>query len=245
VIFQLAGLSIQNMTREESLSAVTTYMKKHPARVYFINAHCVVVADKDPAYKAAVNRAEFVFNDGVGVEGACKILSVPLKDNLAGTDWIPLILDHLAAEQPGIRLFFLGGRPEWVEVKRDIFLQRWPNITTAGLHHGFYEDEEAVVDKIRLAKPDILLVGMGVPRQEIFLDKHWKTLAGSGVRLGIAGGAVFDFLTGRFSRAPLWMQKMRLEWVYRLWNEPRRLWRRYLGELFPFSWIIIKEWFRK
>jgi N-acetylglucosaminyldiphosphoundecaprenol N-acetyl-beta-D-mannosaminyltransferase len=241
--FQLGGLKIQTMTREESLSEVAH--RNSPARVYFVNAHCVVVADENPQYADAVNRAEYVFNDGAGVEAACKILGIPLKDNLNGTDWIPALLDRLATDTRNYRIFFLGGRPELVAEKSDYFSKRWPNLETVGLHHGFYEEDVAVLDKIRKAKPDILLVGMGVPRQELFLDRHWATLIASGITLGIAGGAVFDFMSGTVPRAPHWMQKMRLEWMYRLWIEPRRLWRRYLVGVFPFSWIVMKEWFRK
>ncbi|MDP1836636.1 MAG: WecB/TagA/CpsF family glycosyltransferase [Chlamydiales bacterium] len=240
--FQLGGLKIQTMTREESLSAVAHQVS--PARVYFVNAHCVVVAGENPQYADAVNRAEYVFNDGAGVEAACKILGIPLKDNLNGTDWIPALLDRLAVDTRSYRIFFLGGRPELVAEKSDYF-KRWPNLETVGLHHGFYEEDVAVLDKIRKAKPDILLVGMGVPRQELFLDRHWTSLIASGVTLGIAGGAVFDFMSGTVPRAPQWMQKMRMEWMYRLWIEPKRLWRRYLVGVFPFSWIVMKEWFRK
>ncbi len=244
-IFEFGGLPIQMRGKAESLAAVANAMEERPVRLFFINAHCVAVASQDAGYREAVQRADFVFNDGAAIEFAAKLLKAPLGDNLNGTDWIPAFFDSLTATGATYRLFFLGSRPEVVEGYDHVFSQRWPGLELVGSHHGYFEDESTIVNTICQAQPDILLVGMGVPKQELFLDRHWPLFVQSGVRVGIAGGAIFDFITGQVPRAPSWMRRMRLEWLYRIWMEPKRLAQRYFYDIGPFTRLLLKQWFRK
>lgn len=241
----IAGVPIQLMRLQESLDSVVTRIESEPARVVFINAHCVNTARINASYLEAVKEAEFAFNDGAGIEIAAKILGSPVKENLNGTDWIPLFLDRMAASGNESRLFFLGSRPEVVAAHEDLLAHRWPGLKVVGCHHGYYDQDGPILDKIRKAQPHILLIGMGVPRQELFLHRHWPTLKAIGVRVGIAGGAIFDFLSGTVPRAPNWMRTLRLEWIYRFWIEPQRMWRRYFVGLFSFGWLIMSEWILK
>lgn len=238
---RVGELTVQLLYTNESLEAVYEGMNRAPVRVFFVNAHCVVVAQTDRVYRQAVEHAEFVFNDGAGIEAACRLLGKPVKANLNGTDWIPRFFHYLSQQGRRYRIFFLGCRPEVVAANADALSLRWPLLETVGLQHGYFDQDEAVVQKIIDARPDILLVGMGVPRQELFLDRHWSCLAGSGLRIGIAGGAIFDFVTGTVPRAPEWMRRLRIEWLYRFWQEPRRLFYRYTIEIIVFSWIVMKQ----
>ncbi len=242
----IGGLPIQLMTFKDSLDSVWFDISMRPVRVFFVNAHCVTIAQSHSEYQKAVQQAEFVFNDGAGIELAGRLLGTPVKENLNGTDWIPAFFDRLNADkhQPR-RIFFLGGTPELVQARGGYLSERWPSIISVGSHHGYFQDDAPVLEAIQKAHPEVLLVCMGVPKQELFLERNWDILVNSGVRLAIAGGAIFDFLTGTVPRAPDWMRKARLEWLYRLWIEPRRLWRRYLVGLFPFAWVVTKEWVRK
>lgn len=242
---QIGGLKIQLMSFRDSLDAVFQGIHARPARIFFVNAHCVTVAQRDPYYQMAVHQAEFVFNDGAGIELAGRLLGAPVKGNLNGTDWIPAFFDRLDASKDRHRVFFLGGTPELVQSRGGYLSEQWPNLLSVGSHHGYFEDDAAVLAAIEKARPEVLLVCMGVPKQELFLEQHWNALVNSGVKVAIAGGAVFDFLTGKVPRSPRWMRLARLEWLYRLWIEPRRLWRRYVMGAFPFAWLLIKEWFRK
>lgn len=225
------------MSRERAFALVEQSISTRPVRIFFVNAHCVVTAERDREYAQAVEEAEFVFSDGLGIEVACRLLHSEYT-NLNGTDWIPLFLGRI--ESP-YTIFFLGGTVEVAQKCRE--LQRWPALTIVGACSGYYEREGAILDQIRKARPDILLVGMGVPRQELFLHRHWISLVSYGVKVAIAGGAILDFLTKTHPRAPKWIQKVRMEWCFRLWQEPKRLWRRYLLELLPYSLIVIKEWY--
>ena len=123
----------------------------------------------------------------------------------------------------------------------EIFLQRWPFLHVVGTHHGYFHHTSEPLEAVWDAHPDLLIVGMGVPKQEIFIDEHWEALRDAGVKGAIAGGAIFKFLTEEVSRAPLWIRKWHLEWIWRMLLEPKRLWRRYLVGNFKFLKLVWKE----
>lgn len=240
----IANVAIDTMPREESLDAVLLSMQYEAVRVFFVNAHCVNVANEDREYLAALDQAEFVFNDGAGIELASRLLGSPVADNLDGTDWIPALFDRLQITGNSTRLYLLGARPEVVVKAASIIKTRWSTIQVVGLHDGYFDDVHAILADIEKASPDILLVAMGVPKQELFITHYWEMLGKQNIHLAIAGGAILDFLAETFPRAPLWMRQMRLEWLYRLWSEPKRLWKRYLWGNLKFFCLVIKQWSR-
>jgi N-acetylglucosaminyldiphosphoundecaprenol N-acetyl-beta-D-mannosaminyltransferase len=199
--------------------------ERNRARVYFINAHCLNVASKDPSYRQALAEAELVLADGSGVLLGSRLLGIPVVHNLNGTDLVPRLLEKAAMRQRTV--YLLGGMPGVAARVAATLQQRFDGLRIAGFDHGYVprERHSDVVARIRAARPDILLVAMGVPLQEEWLREHWDELP---VTLGIAVGALFDFLSGRLPRAPRWMRALGIEWSYRLLLEPRRLWRRYL-----------------
>ncbi len=230
------------MMREESLLLASRCIDGAPARVFFVNAHCVNIAQNNAEYRAAVDAAEFVFNDGVGIEVLCAALGVEVSQNLNGTDWIPALFRSLRKREAPCTLYFLGGVPKLVEIKCQVISRRWPHIRVVGGKDGFLPSDAEVLEDIRRCSPDIVLLGMGVPRQELFLHRNWQDLCEAGVKLGIAGGAVADFLIGAVPRAPKWMRRRRLEWAYRLWQEPGRMFSRYVLRSFQFLAVMIREW---
>jgi N-acetylglucosaminyldiphosphoundecaprenol N-acetyl-beta-D-mannosaminyltransferase len=238
--FFFAGVKIDRYDVEDSFVAVLRNMKD-AVRVYFVNAHAVNVAQKSLPYKEALSRAEFVFNDGAGVSLAGTFLGSPFPANLNGTDWIPAFLDFLDAQGEGLNIFLLGDSKETLEKTSDIFSQRWPSLHVVGSHHGYYQHTSEPLEALWDVGVDLLIVGMGVPKQELFIDDHWETLKNAGVKGAIAGGAIFKFLTGEVYRAPQWLRKCRLEWIWRLLLEPKRLWRRYLLGNFTFMMLVWKE----
>ena len=131
------------------------------------------------------------------------------------------------AAERGYRVYFLGAKQEVLDRMLDVFLTRFPNLAVAGAHHGYFRrgDEEALAEAIRATSPDLLFVGMGTPAKEYWIDRNYEA-AGAAVSMGVGGS--FDVHSGLVRRAPVWMQRLGLEWLYRLLQEPRRLWRRYL-----------------
>jgi alpha-1,3-mannosyltransferase len=166
-----------------------------------------------------------VLNDGIGVDIASRLLyGSAFPENLNGTDFGP---SYLRATRHRYRLFLLGAKPGTAERAARRLGEICPQHAIVGCHHGHFDHDQVaeLIKRIRRSKADVLLVAMGNPKQELFIQKH---LEATGCTLGIGVGALFDFLAGNVSRAKPWMQRWRLEWLYRLAQEPRRLAQRYL-----------------
>ena len=194
--------------------------------VAFANAHTLNVASVNSQYRAVLQGA-IVLNDGIGVDLASRILyRAPFPANLNGTDFNPFYLRHT---KHVYRIYFLGARPGIAEQAAQKILALAPQHHCAGYRDGYFSrDQEAdVVAKIAESKADIILVAMGNPQQELWLARH---LPATGCRLGFGVGALFDFAAGEYKRAPQWVQGARMEWAYRLMQEPSRLWQRYMVE---------------
>ncbi len=221
----ILGVPIQVCTLKEAVDLIDAhYEKLEPTAIAFANAHTLNVAAAHPAFRQALQHS-LVFNDGVGVDIASRILyGAQFPDNLNGTDFSP---NYLQRTKHRFRIFLLGAKPGTAERAARRLAALCPQHTIVGCHHGHFGESEVadVVDRVRRSKADVVLVAMGNPKQEVFLRDH---LAATGCRLGIGVGALFDFLAGNVPRAPSWVRQWRLEWAYRLAQEPRRLARRYL-----------------
>ena len=235
----LFGLQMANLTRDE---AVVSLLERAAAskrnRIAFVNPACVNIAMKHAAYHRVLQDTDLIFPDGIGLQIACKLTGQPLKDNLNGTDLYPALAAKMA--ETGQRLFLLGAKPGVVDEMATRAAKLWPSLRICGVQHGYYspEEETAVVDAINASGADVLLVAMGVPQQELWIDRLLPRLE-SGVVMGVGG--LFDFYSGRMPRAPLWMRETGLEWAYRLLKEPRRMWRRYLVGNLVFFWHLARK----
>ena len=211
--------------------------RNKPTAVVFANAHTLNRATS-PAVRSILDRA-IVFNDGVGLDIASRMLfGRPFPENLNGTDFVP---HYLRSSKNSYRLFLVGAKPGVAERAAMQLSHVAPQHEIVGCSHGYMaaEDNDALIDRIRASGADILLVAMGNPQQEQWLDDN---LAATGCRLGFGVGGLFDFLAGSVPRAPAWVQAARLEWSFRLLQEPRRLWRRYLVEMPVFLARIVRQW---
>ncbi len=206
--------------------------------VAFANANCLNVAHIDPRVRSALGAA-VVLNDGIGLDIASKLLfGTQFPDNLNGTDFTP---HYLQKTHHHFRLYLLGGRPGVANRAAKVFAQMCPRHQVVGCRDGYFpRSEDALVARtISASGADVLLVAMGNPDQELWLQDN---LAATGCRLGFAVGALFDFITGEAHRAPLWVRTARLEWAYRLAREPRRLWRRYVVGNPVFVLRVLGQW---
>lgn len=236
---RLGGLRLTNLALDDALAAIDAAITaREPMRIAFVNADCLNISRRDVAYRDAVNAMDWVFVDGSGMRLAGRLLSQPVRDNVNGTDLFPPLCADLAAK--GRCLFLYGARPGVAERAAAWAAQQYPGLVIAGTEHGYGPESgnPALLQRIRDSQADVLLVAMGAPRQERWIHTHGPALDQQVV---LAVGGLFDYYAGDIPRAPLWMRRTGLEWVFRLIQEPGRLWRRYLlGNLGFLSWVAVQ-----
>jgi N-acetylglucosaminyldiphosphoundecaprenol N-acetyl-beta-D-mannosaminyltransferase len=222
----LLGIPIDNITLEQALDALVSAAQAPGAtQAAFVNADCANIAYRDLEYLRLLQRLPLVFADGSGVRYASRMLGTPVRDNVNGTDLFPLLCERAVAER--LPLYFLGARPGVTDrlVKR--LRHRYPGLPVAGWHHGYFAaaEEPEVIRGIARSGAKILFVAFGAPRQDLWIDANREAL---GVNLALGVGGLLDFAARGVERAPLWIRRLGLEWIFRLLQEPRRLVRRYL-----------------
>lgn len=215
-----------------------------PRLICTANVDHLIQLQKDSELQKVYQAASLIIPDGMPLVWVSRLLGPKITERVTGIDF----LEEFAkvAAKKGYRLFFLGGTPKIMKKAARTLKKRHPRLQVATYPPPFGKKWDRVEDKkilraIKKFKPHVLFVGVGAPRQENWIYKHWQALE---VPVSIGVGAAFDFLTGAKKRTPKWMQKAGLEWLFRLFQEPRRLWRRYLRDLkFPFlvSWQILRE----
>lgn len=228
-----------NIDMAQAIARLSDMIDGHTAQqVSFVNPACVNIAARDRGYRRILARVAMVLPDGIGIKIAADIMGLPLKQNVNGTDLFPRLCDML--ERRRASLFLLGGQPGVVEKVVAVVREKWPALRIAGHRDGFFgiAQEGAVAAEVRASQADVLLVARGVPLQDIFIDRQLHQL---GVKVAIGVGGLFDFVSGRINRAPIWMRDTGLEWVYRLLQEPSRMWQRYLVGNFTFLGRILLQ----
>jgi N-acetylglucosaminyldiphosphoundecaprenol N-acetyl-beta-D-mannosaminyltransferase len=192
----------------------------------YLNAHTYHLACQDEDYRSILSRAEILYPDGMSIVWAVKLLSGVRVERMTGVDFFESFI-QLAKEQ-GVKLYFLGSRPGVADLAAQFLREKHPGIQIVGTHHG-YLAETAQVDRvltdIQASGADIVLVGMGSPGQETFVARHGEAM---GVPVVWTIGALFDYYAGEEKAAPRWMGRAGLEWLYRLYRDPKGKWRRYI-----------------
>jgi len=214
-------------------------IQRLPTRIAFLNAHLSNIAARDRDLQEQL-QSFLVLNDGIGIDLARRILhGRPFERNLNGTDFLPYLLE---TTEHNLRVFLLGARKHVVTEAAAVISTRWPRHRIVGLRDGYFDkrNEPDIQNEIRRADPDLVLVGMGNPRQEAWIASNIPSVCSC----ALAIGAGFDFLSGTIPRAPGWIRRMRLEWLYRLCREPVRLGRRYLVGNIVFLVRVALERFR-
>lgn len=216
----ILGVSVARMALNDVLDWVRIMVEQgKPRHIVTANAEIIYKAHKEPAFMELIKKADLLIADGSGVIWASKILGDSIPERVTGVDLTEQIF--CLAEDRDWGIYFLGARPEVVEKAVLNTLSRHTKLKVAGYQHGYYsqEETETVLSNITSVKPDILLVAMGVPGQEQFIQKYIKEL---NVPVALGVGGTFDILAGTATRAPRWMQERGLEWLYRFYKEPSR-----------------------
>lgn len=215
------GVMIDPVTMEEAVNRLEQFIKSKTChQVATVNAEMVMLAKQDEEFAQILRHAALVVPDGAGVVWAARRNGFHMPERVAGYDLAQQALKK--ASEKGYRVFFFGGAPGIAEQARKVAEQLYNGITIVGTRDGFFrpDEESEIVEQIRLAQPEMLLAALGVPKQEKWLYRNLATLD---VPVSIGIGGTFDVMAGVTTRAPLWVQRSNLEWLYRLLSQPRRI----------------------
>ena len=213
-----------------------------PARQVSINAAKLIQYAEDERLRRFVRDSDVVSADGQSVVWASGLLGRRLPERVPGIDLMQKLL--AAAAERGLSVYLLGARPRVLHRALDRIRERYPGLHVVGVRNGYFEprEEGEIADEIREAAPDLLFVAMSSPHKELWLNRY---LARTGARFAMGVGGAIDVLAGERTRAPRWMQRLGLEWAFRLAQEPVRMWRRYLVGNAKFTWLLARELWRR
>lgn len=234
----LLGIRLNPGSLKEILEISESMILERGHHIVGINAAKVVEASSDPKLLEVINRSSLVHADGVSIGWAAWFLGLGKVDRVAGIDFMDALVRNAATKR--FRLFLLGAKEEVVAKVNDVFLGLGANVV--GFRNGYWSktEERSVIDEIARQKPDILLVAIPSPDKEWFVSKNLSEL-NCGLIIGVGGS--FDVVAGVTRRAPKLLQKIGLEWLFRLLQEPRRMYKRYLVGNSIFIWLVIREKF--
>lgn len=237
---EILGIGIDNLSMADAIKDIVSRLDAlTPSQVCFVNADCANIARTNSAYQQVLDAADLTLADGVGMRIAGNRLGQPIRENLCGTDLFPRLCQALAGTGKGV--FLLGGRPGVAEGVCRWLTQYYPGIEISGVHHGYYPaaEEPEVIRQIAKSGASLLLVAFGAPRQDQWIQDH---LTATGVKVAMGVGGLFDYYSGRIPRAPSWIRELGLEWLFRFWQEPKRLARRYFIGNGVFLVHVLREW---
>jgi len=246
-ILELFGLNFNNLSFNEALNKITFLIDCNKKIVIFTaNVAHITKMHEDPNIRNIYYKADLILNDSQVLYFASRMLGKPLKGKISGSDLLPALCK--VASLKGYHIFFLGGRNNSSHYAAEKLKQTYKSVQIVGtISPAFGFEKEAyevdkIIKEINKIKPQILFIGLGFPKQEVFINEYRDRL---NVNLIIGIGASFEFASSIIKRAPKWMQDFALEWLYRLIKEPKRLWKRYLFSNTLFILLFAKMYFKK
>ncbi|WP_379970750.1 WecB/TagA/CpsF family glycosyltransferase [Ectobacillus sp. sgz5001026] len=221
----ILGIPFSSMKMQETIDYISKQLYERETAFHIVTANpeIVMCAKKDPQFKESLLQADLITPDGIGVVKVSGWFGEPIPERVGGFDMMNQWLGQFTKED-AVKLYLLGAKQHVVEKAAAVLSETYPGVIISGYHNGYFRDEEEedIIQKVQEAKPDILLVALGFPRQETFIMRN-KHRMGAKVAVGVGGS--FDVWAGEVKRAPKWMQAINLEWFYRLISNPTR-WRR-------------------
>jgi N-acetylglucosaminyldiphosphoundecaprenol N-acetyl-beta-D-mannosaminyltransferase len=242
----LFGIEIDSVEMPQAVACIYDWLREDAGCRYVVtpNVDHTVILQHHAELRAAYAGAGLVLADGFPVVLASKLVGRPLPALVPGSDLVPALF-AAAEEHQGVKVFLLGAGPGVAERAAQRIHERWPAVEVVGCYSpplGFEHDEaenQRIVAMVNAVKPDLLVLGFGAPKQELWIAKHKEKLH---ARCALCVGATIDFLAGEKRRAPLWMRRLRLEWLHRVASEPRRLFKRYARDAWIFPQLVWREW---
>lgn len=228
---EILGVRFDDLTQQEAAQRGRQLLEEDKFHyVVTPNPEFLLAAEKDPEFRRVLNAADLVLPDGIGVVYSAKILGTPLKERVPGIEFAEAMLSAL--NDMGGRLYLLGAKPGVAEEAGRRICARYPALVLCGTHDGYFKDEQAILPEIAAAKPDLLFVCLGAPKQEKWMARWGRH---TGAKLAIGLGGCLDVFAGNVQRAPERWQKMGLEWAYRLKKEPKRI-----GRMAKLPLVLVK-----
>jgi len=225
---------------DETVNFIDDKIKKNQfIQQVVVNVAKIINLQKDARLFKSVNDSDLINIDGMGIIYGANFLKLDVKKEhkVSGIDLFHSLIK--LSKNKGYKIFILGASEEVIKLTNDNLLSRYPNLKIAGYHHGyFWNDEEKIVQKIKNSGSQLLFVAITSPKKENFINK-WKKDLNVNFVMGVGG--TFDIVAGKIKRAPVWMQNNGLEWVYRIIQEPKRMWKRYLVTNTKYLFFLIKE----
>lgn len=224
---EFLGIPFLSLSLADTVSAIHEAINRRTfSFLVTLNTYGLVLSLKDPEFRDVLLKADIITPDGGGILLGAKLLGIPIHERVSGIDLISEICKLCIKENYSV--FLLGGKEEHIQLAKQNLEKDFPELRISGIRNGYFadRDEPEITGMINEAKPDILLVGFGMPKQEKWMHKHREALS---VPFCMGVGGSFDVLSGKLNRAPVWMQNAGLEWLYRVLQEPKRL---------PRLWVI-------
>ena len=244
---RLLGVDIDPLRMDQAVQQVLAWIYNREAGCRYVvtpNVDHVVLLQHHQGLRAAYDDAGMILADGAPVVWAARLLGKRLPERVPGSDLVPALFTAIKSNQP-VNVYLLGAGPGVAERAATRIEKRWPTVRICGSYSpplGFEKDaaENArILNRIAKAKPDLLIVGLGAPKQELWVHQHRQQISAAAA---LCVGATIDFLAGEKNRAPEWMRGVGLEWLHRVLSEPRRLAKRYARDAWVFPQIVAREW---
>jgi N-acetylglucosaminyldiphosphoundecaprenol N-acetyl-beta-D-mannosaminyltransferase len=240
----LLKTNIHNLSMQDTLALVEQAIAENKQLHHMVvNAGKLVTLQKDKELRESVNSADIINADGQAVVWASNFLGVPLKERVAGIDLMANLV--ALAHKKNYKIYLLGAKEEIVSKLAYIYKENYNQSIIAGYRNGYFSENEEgdIVNEIVNSGAQMLFVAITSPKKENFLYRNKTQLSSVNFIMGVGGS--FDVFAGKTKRAPLWMQKMGMEWFYRFLQEPKRMWKRYLVGNTKFLFLVLKEKFKK
>ena len=237
------GVRVDNLDRDAAMSRIGEYITSRNGRgarkIFFTNVHSIHLARQDDTLRSGINNADLVLPDGSGLKIAGKLLEKTVFENLNGTDFTPAVLG--LAEQHGWTVYLYGAEDDIITACDRNLRREYPRLRIVGAQHGYTltSEQKIILDDVNEKKPDILLVALGSPRQELWISRYASQL-NAGVCIAVGG--LFDFIAGKHSRAPRWMRSVGIEWLYRFFQDPKGKADRVFVEIPVFMAVLLTRW---
>lgn len=245
------GIRIDRVTMDQAIERLRAWINQQERTCRYVvtpNLDHAVQLQANESLRDAYRSAAMVVADGWPLVTASRIFRDPLPERVAGSDLVPALFHSLNEANGAGTVYLLGAAPGVAELAAKKIEHRWPRVKVVGTHSppfGFDKDptqSQDAIQRINRCNPDVLVVGLGAPKQEVWLNQYQSQLT---VGVAIAAGGTIDFLAGRQTRAPRWVQKLRMEWSHRLLTNPGRLTGRYARNAWHLPRLLLQEHFAR
>jgi N-acetylglucosaminyldiphosphoundecaprenol N-acetyl-beta-D-mannosaminyltransferase len=245
---RLFGVELDPVSEAEAITRMRDWILAASDRVRYVvtpNVQHALMLQESEEFRAAYSEAGLAVVDGAPLVWTARLFGLPVPERVAGSDLIPKLFARGGSAERPLTVFLLGAAPGVAERAAEVVERRFPHVRVVGTYSpplGFERDpaeNRAILERIAGVAPDVLVVAFGAPKQELWVYRHRNELK---AKVALCGGATIDFLAGEKRRAPVWMQRVGLEWAHRVLTEPRRLARRYAVDGVRYPLLVFREW---